>query len=140
MIIFTELEVDSQWNELVNSFPSLFTFLNTHLLSASTFQCSSELGFRRAVDLEVAISRKGLPPFQILRVWVSLVQLIDESEEGIPLSRSLLSRGVYPSSYYRTFGRVFGQTWSDLRRMGLCRAQANVILVWNAYRFRADVK
>jgi len=81
--------------------------------------CAARLGLRTRFQLARLLRREGMPPYEVLTGWTSVLYwMLEADRTGITLlalaRRSLLD----PAMSYRLIRRLTGLRWSELRRLG----------------------
>jgi len=78
-----------------------------------------QVGLANRYRLARRLDRDGLPPFGELADWISILQLLWQSEAtGDPLLPIALERGLEPATCYRRCRRTLGVPWRAARRRG----------------------
>lgn len=80
---------------------------------------ATRLGLRTRFQLARLLRREGLPPYEVLTGWASLLYWMLEADRGSVTLLALARRArVDPAVSYRLIRRLTGLRWSDLRRLG----------------------
>lgn len=85
---------------------------------SSAQSLASRLGLRNRYQLARLLRSEGLPPYDVLTGWVSLLYWRLEAERTNATLVTLAHRSrVAPATSYRLVRRITGARWSDLRRV-----------------------
>ena len=88
------------------------------------------VGLRSRFQLGRLLRREGLPPYEELAGWVSVLYWMLRSDTGGSALRSLAAQTrIETASAYRLVRRVTGHRWKELRRAG-----TSEVIRWFQYR------
>jgi len=80
---------------------------------------AARLGLRTRFQLARLLRREGLPPYELLTGWASVLYWMFEADRTAATLLALARRAhVDPAMSYRLMRRLTGLRWSELRRIG----------------------
>jgi DNA-binding beta-propeller fold protein YncE len=80
---------------------------------------AARLGLRTRFQLARLLRREGLPPYEMLTGWASVLYWMFEADRGGTTLLAIARRGhMDPAVCYRLIRRLTGLRWSELRRVG----------------------
>jgi YVTN family beta-propeller protein len=80
---------------------------------------AARLGLRTRFQLGRLLRREGLPPYEVLTGWASVLYwMLEADRTGETLLALARQSHVNPAMAYRLIRRITGLRWSDLRRLG----------------------
>lgn len=119
------------WETVLSRCGALIPLLMEVHLHLTAPKAALAIGLRDAKALRTELRRRRLPPFQDLRDWIYVVQLLERHANGEPIARFAMRRGSYPHQYYRLVGRVTGLSWARVSELGVHWARQRALTIWN---------
>jgi hypothetical protein len=87
--------------------------------TASAQNVALAMGFTSRHQLARALQRDGLPPFEYLTAWFSVINWLVRAEEaGISLCELTIEDARDPAVRYRSVKRMTGKGWAEVRTLG----------------------
>ena len=90
---------------------------NGRTRSAHVF--AARLGLRTRFQLARLLHREGMPPYEVLTGWASVLYwMLEADRTGVTLLALARRSHLDPAMSYRLIRRLTGLRWSELRRLG----------------------
>src|SRR5882672_314021 len=87
--------------------------------TGSAENVAARLGLRTRFQLARLLRREGLPPYEVLSGWASVLYwMIEADRTGATLLALARRARLDPAVSYRLIRRLTGRRWSELRRLG----------------------
>jgi YVTN family beta-propeller protein len=100
---------------------------------------AARLGLRTRFQLARLLRREGLPPYEVLTGWASVLYWMFEAERSGATLLALARRAhVDPAMSYRLTRRLTGLRWSELRRVGTGEVLSRFLKLCHRGRGEAD--
>lgn len=125
--------IHGAWNAVMQRAAQLLPYFAENLLKVSASSVARELGFRRADVLARYLIANRLPPFELLRNGIYVVQLLECHERGGNLAQWARARGHYESTYYHFIQNATGFMWTDVVAQGTVRRKVIELRRWDSF-------